>query len=53
LDLKLQQAFKEYLVSKGATTEPTDFLLKHLHNKEQGQYVNWLRILEAAFAKDS
>ncbi|KAL6009935.1 hypothetical protein ACLOJK_000366 [Asimina triloba] len=46
LDPELQKAFKEYLVARGITDEITNFLLLHLHKKEQSQYVNWLEKLE-------
>ncbi|KAE8098749.1 hypothetical protein FH972_016789 [Carpinus fangiana] len=51
LDPQLQDALKEYLVSKGIGENLTNFLLLHLHKKEQGQYVNWLHKLESLVAK--
>ena len=53
LDPQLQKALKEYLVARGIGEELTHFLIEHLHRKEHGQYVNWLRTLEGAFAKDA
>ncbi|XP_057718455.1 mitochondrial acidic protein MAM33 [Arachis stenosperma] len=43
LDSKLQDALKEYLISKGIGTSLTNFILHYLHKKEQQQYVNWLK----------
>ncbi|KAL5546361.1 hypothetical protein UlMin_006048 [Ulmus minor] len=51
LDSQLQDAFKDYLVAKGIGENLTNFLLLHLHKKEHGQYVNWLRKLESSVAK--
>ncbi|KAJ0099165.1 hypothetical protein Patl1_20456 [Pistacia atlantica] len=51
LDRQLQGALKEYLVARGIGESLTNFLLLHLHKKEQGQYVNWLRKLESLVAK--
>ncbi|OAY83633.1 Mitochondrial acidic protein MAM33 [Ananas comosus] len=53
LDPQLQEALKQYLASRGINTELTNFLLQHLQRKEHAQYVNWLRALESAFAKDA
>ncbi|XP_043690645.1 mitochondrial acidic protein MAM33 [Telopea speciosissima] len=53
LDPQLQDAFKEYLISRGIGKDLTNFLLLHMHKKEQGQYVNWLQKLEAMVAKDA
>ncbi|EOY09202.1 JHL06B08.3 protein, putative [Theobroma cacao] len=52
LDPQLQDAFKEYLLARGIGENLTNFLLLTLHKKEQGQYVNWLQILESFVAKD-
>lgn len=46
LDPDLQDAFKDYLVDRGVNAELTNFLLLHLRQKEQDQYVNWLHGLE-------
>ncbi|KAI8562321.1 hypothetical protein RHMOL_Rhmol03G0027900 [Rhododendron molle] len=46
LDPHLLIEIKTYLESKGIEESLTNFLLLHLHRKEQGQYVNWLRKLE-------
>ncbi|XP_044467643.1 uncharacterized protein LOC123197408 isoform X2 [Mangifera indica] len=51
LDPRLQDALKEYLVARGIGESLTNFLLLHLHKKEQGQYVNWLQKLESLVAK--
>ncbi|XP_031256551.1 uncharacterized protein At2g39795, mitochondrial [Pistacia vera] len=51
LDRQLQGALKEYLVARGIGESLTNFLLLHLHKKEQGQYVNWLQKLESLVAK--
>nr|KYP51991.1 hypothetical protein KK1_026068 [Cajanus cajan] len=50
LDNELQHALKEYLVAKGIGVSLTNFLLRYLHNREQEQYVNWLKKGEATFA---
>ncbi|CAK7342678.1 unnamed protein product [Dovyalis caffra] len=47
LDSDLQGALKEYLIAKGIGENLTNFLLLHLHQREVGQYVNWLRKLES------
>ncbi|KAK6945262.1 Mitochondrial glycoprotein [Dillenia turbinata] len=47
LDPSLQDALKEYLFAKGVGEYLTNFLLAHLHKKEQDQYVNWLQKLNA------
>lgn len=52
LDTNLQDELKQYLVSKGIGESLTNFLLLHLHKKEQGQYVNWLQKLEAVVAQN-
>ncbi|KAM0948759.1 putative mitochondrial glycoprotein [Dioscorea sansibarensis] len=51
LDPNFRGALKEYLVARGVGAELTDFLLTHLHSKEQNQYVNWLRTMESLLAK--
>lgn len=51
LDPQLQDSLKEYLVSKGIGESLTNFLLLHLHKKEQVQYVNWLQKLESSLTK--
>ncbi|KAF8403752.1 hypothetical protein HHK36_011856 [Tetracentron sinense] len=53
LDPQLQDAFKEYLIARGIGEDLTNFVLLHLHRKEQGQYVNWLRKLEDMVAKNA
>lgn len=52
LEPQLQDALKDYLVAKGIGENLTNFLLHHLHKKEQGQYLNWLKKLESMLAKD-
>ncbi|GKE56977.1 mitochondrial glycoprotein, partial [Tanacetum coccineum] len=47
LDPALQQELKQYLISRGIEESFTNFLILHLHKKEQNQYVNWLQKLEA------
>ncbi|XP_050230178.1 mitochondrial acidic protein mam33 [Mercurialis annua] len=47
LDPNLQDALKEYLVAKGISESLTNFLLLHLNQKEQGQYLKWLQKLES------
>uniref|UniRef100_A0A5B7BYY1 Mitochondrial glycoprotein n=1 Tax=Davidia involucrata TaxID=16924 RepID=A0A5B7BYY1_DAVIN len=51
LDPLLQDELKQYLVASGIGESLTNFLLHHLHKKEQGQYVNWLHILETVVAQ--
>ncbi|XP_015898078.1 uncharacterized protein LOC107431626 isoform X2 [Ziziphus jujuba] len=53
LNPQLQDALKEYLVAKGIGEGLTNFLLHHLHKKEHGQYVNWLKKLDSTVAKGS
>ncbi|KAK6941795.1 Mitochondrial glycoprotein [Dillenia turbinata] len=47
LDPSLQDALKEYLSVSGVGEYLTNFLLAHLHKKEQDRYVNWLQKLNA------
>lgn len=51
LDPQLQEALKEYLMSRGIGETLINFLLLHLHKKEQGQYVKWLHQLESLVGK--
>ncbi|XP_071691116.1 uncharacterized protein At2g39795, mitochondrial [Rutidosis leptorrhynchoides] len=51
LDPNLQQELKKYLISKGIGKSLTNFILLHLHKKEQNQYINWLQKLEAMVAQ--
>lgn len=51
LDPHLQDALKEYLIAKGIGAGLINFLLVHLHKKEQVQYVKWLQKLEASVSK--
>lgn len=52
LDPNLQDALKEYLLARGIGDDLTNFLVIHLHRKEQTQYTSWLHKLEAMMAKD-
>ncbi|XP_034693771.1 uncharacterized protein LOC117920388 [Vitis riparia] len=52
LDPNLQDALKEYLLARGIGDDLTNFLVIHLHKKEQTQYMSWLHKLEAMMAKD-
>ncbi|KAF7064610.1 hypothetical protein CFC21_070886 [Triticum aestivum] len=52
LDPKLQTALKEYLLARGVTPELATSLREHLLQKEQVQYVSWLKTLEGMFTKD-
>ncbi|CAI0374900.1 unnamed protein product [Linum tenue] len=47
LDPDLQNALEEYLAERGVDQLLVNYLLHHLHTKEQGQYVSWLQKLEA------
>ncbi|KAL1813540.1 hypothetical protein ACET3Z_023605 [Daucus carota] len=51
LDPQLQDELKQYLVTKGIGKSLTNFLLLHLHKKEQNQYENWLEKLKAYVAQ--
>ncbi|XP_063935111.1 mitochondrial acidic protein mam33-like [Daucus carota subsp. sativus] len=51
LDPQLQDELKQYLVTKGIGKSLTNFLLLHLHKKEQNQYENWLEKLKAYIAQ--
>ncbi|XP_068660146.1 mitochondrial acidic protein mam33 [Aristolochia californica] len=53
LDPQLQKALKGFLIDRGITAEFTDYLLLHLHEKEQAQYVNWLHKLERMISKET
>jgi complement component 1 Q subcomponent-binding protein len=52
LDPRLQAALREYLVARGVNPKLATSILQHLLEKERSQYVNWLKALEQAFAKD-
>ncbi|KAL2923517.1 Mitochondrial acidic protein mam33 [Bienertia sinuspersici] len=43
---QLQEAFREYLETKGIGESLMNFLLVHMHKKEENQYVNWLQKLQ-------
>ncbi|KAL8095362.1 hypothetical protein AgCh_036728 [Apium graveolens] len=51
LDPQLQDELKQYLVTKGIGKSLTNFLLVHLHKKEQNQYENWLEKLKVYVAQ--
>ncbi|XP_010523786.1 PREDICTED: uncharacterized protein LOC104802057 [Tarenaya hassleriana] len=51
LDIKLELALKQYLESRGISEGLTNFIVYHLHKKEQDQYVVWLRRLESTVAR--
>ncbi|KAK2985809.1 hypothetical protein RJ640_019305 [Escallonia rubra] len=53
LDPELQGELKNYLTAKGIGESLANFLLLHLHKKEQDQYVNWLQRLEATLKQKS
>ncbi|KAL2535032.1 Mitochondrial glycoprotein family protein [Abeliophyllum distichum] len=46
LDPDLQHELKQYLANRGIGEDFINFLILHLHRKEQGQYVNWLHKLK-------
>ncbi|KZV57851.1 hypothetical protein F511_03420 [Dorcoceras hygrometricum] len=46
LDPTLQRELKQFLASRGIEEKFTNFLLLHLHRKEQDQYMNWLQKLK-------
>ncbi|CAO2147564.1 unnamed protein product [Urochloa humidicola] len=52
LDPKLKAALQEYLVARGVNSKLAISILQHLLQKEQAQYLNWLKILEETFSKD-
>lgn len=45
LDPALQCELKQFLASRGIEENFTNFVLLHLHRKEQDQYMNWLQKL--------
>lgn len=51
LDYALQDAFKEFLEVRGINVELGNFLIRHLHDKEQQQYVKWLHSLDSIIKK--
>ncbi|XP_073027684.1 uncharacterized protein At2g39795, mitochondrial isoform X1 [Primulina eburnea] len=46
LDPTLQRELKQFLASRGIEENFTNFVLLHLHRKEQDQYMNWLQKLK-------
>ncbi|KAA8517149.1 hypothetical protein F0562_017442 [Nyssa sinensis] len=52
LDPYLQDELKQYLLARGIGEGLTNFLLHHLHKREQGQYLNWLRKVEAVVTQN-
>eukprot|EP01018_Ginkgo_biloba_P029886 Gb_27592 [translate_table: standard] len=51
LDYELQETFKEFLEARGIDIDLANFLIIHLHKKEQQQYVEWLHSLESLIKK--
>lgn len=45
MDPHLQTAFKDYLKTRGIGENFLNFLLVHMHKKEETQYVTWLQKL--------
>ncbi|KAF3790788.1 Uncharacterized protein EJ110_NYTH15940 [Nymphaea thermarum] len=52
LDPELQKGFRRFLWVRGVDTQLSNFLLVHLHKKEQSQYVKWLQHLESMIARN-
>ncbi|CAM8942610.1 unnamed protein product [Rhodiola kirilowii] len=53
LDSDLQIALVKFLRGRGIDEGFSSWLLLYLHRKEQGQYVDWLRKIEAFVTPDS
>ncbi|XP_021741044.1 uncharacterized protein LOC110707331 [Chenopodium quinoa] len=51
LDSDLQDAFRDYLHTKGIGESLMNFLLVHMHKKEENQYVNWLQKLQGMLSQ--
>ncbi|KAL5728922.1 hypothetical protein ACHQM5_001945 [Ranunculus cassubicifolius] len=51
LDPQLQAMFKEYLNDRGIGEDLVNFIILHLHRKDNDQYVNWLSRVEAMVSK--
>ncbi|PUZ43633.1 hypothetical protein GQ55_8G024000 [Panicum hallii var. hallii] len=52
LDPQLKAALKEYLVARGVDSKLASSILLHLYQKEQAQYLKWLKTMEETFTKD-
>jgi len=52
LDPGLKAALREFLAARGVNSKLAGSILHHLLEKERSQYVNWLKTLEATFAKN-
>ena len=52
LDPGLKAALREFLAARGVNSKLAASILHHLLEKERSQYVNWLKTLEATFAKN-
>lgn len=52
LDFELQDELKRYLEARGIGECLRNFLILHLHKKEQNQYVNWLQKLKAMIMEE-
>lgn len=46
VDHHLRDAFQDYLETRGIGQSLMNFLLIHMHKKEENQYVNWLQKLQ-------
>ncbi|CAA0840695.1 Mitochondrial glycoprotein family protein [Striga hermonthica] len=52
LDPSLQNGLRQYLAARGIEKNFANSLLIHLHNKEHGQYMNWLQKLTNMMMKN-
>ena len=52
LDPGLKAALREFLAARGVNSKLAGSILHHLLEKERSQYVNWLKTLEMALAKN-
>ncbi|GER25845.1 mitochondrial glycoprotein family protein [Striga asiatica] len=52
LDPSLQNGLRQYLAARGIEKNFANSLLIHLHNKEHGQYMNWLQKLTNMMTKN-
>jgi len=52
LDPGLKAALREFLAARCVNSKLAGSILHHLLEKERSQYVNWLKTLEATFAKN-
>ncbi|XP_048497588.1 uncharacterized protein LOC104889386 isoform X2 [Beta vulgaris subsp. vulgaris] len=51
VDPLLQDAFRDYLETKGVGESLMNFLVVHMHKKEENQYVNWLQNLQGMVSR--